>query len=452
LTSIWGGVVSVAAVATFVAVLVHGLAIVVLMAAIVGITVAVAIIVAPGRLRWKLSAGVAAVVIIAAAAFGVTRTGHHTSAASPGSSATARPGAGKSAPPHAAAAATPAPCATGTGATAQAPFATLSGPDGDPVVTVAFSPGGQLAVGSLNATYPSGSYPINHGGGLALWDVACVGVATYHPTLVPDAGTKGVVEAMFSPSGKYLAVADGNDTTYLWDVSDQTPEPVAEYDDPGQSMDLAGVAFGPGNTVFTADVGGDAYEWQIPATGSAATQPVAGPVATFPGQCGDALDGIAVSPDGRTLAIACYNGNIDVWDIAARTSFTLTDPGSSGVVAVAFGGHDDSILASGDNNGHTYLWNLTSQRLLGPLLATSTAQEVKMMAFNPDGTILLTADAQGYVYAWSVGDRTLLATLRPADGKSVFSVAFSSSGTSFAAGDYGGEASVWNTSSLNLAR
>jgi WD40 repeat protein len=347
---------------------------------------------------------------------------------------------------------TSSPCANGTGGTpatgvtAQAPFAALTGPDGDPVYSVAFSPDGQrLAVGSLNTTFPADGYPVNHGGGLALWDLACINVVGYRPTSVPDPGTKGVVQAVFSPDGKLLAVADGNDTTYVWNVSAQPPAQVAMFTDPGPRADLASVAFGTGNTVFTADVSGDAYEWRIPAAGSAA----AGPVATFPGQCGDALDAMAISPDGRRLAIACYNGNIDVWNIAARTSITLTDPDSQGTIAVAFGGHDDSILASGDNNGHTYLWDLNSQRLLGPLQAAGVTQEVKMMVFNPAGTILLTADGGGHVYAWNVPARTLLATLTPADGKSVFSVAFSSSGAAFAAGDYGGEASVWNTSSLN---
>ncbi len=149
------------------------------------------------------------------------------------------------------------------------------------------------------------------------------------------------------------------------------------------------------------------------------------------------------------LAIACYNGNVDVWNIAAHTSFTLTDPDSMGAVTVAFGGHDGSLLASGDNNGQTYLWNLASRQLLGSLKAGDIAQAVKMVVFNLAGTILLTADAHGYIYAWSAATRTLLDTITPADGKPVLSVAFSSSGATFAAGDYGGEAGIWYAGSLN---
>jgi len=314
------------------------------------------------------------------------------------------------------------------------------------VSSVAFSPNGQrLAIGSLNATYSTYAFPVNHSGGLVLWNVTCASVAVAdHITTVTDPGTKGVVQAAFSSDGKMLAVADGNDTTYVWNVSGQAPAPVASFPDPAR-VDLAGVVFGPANTVFTADGDGNVYEWQIPAPGSAA----AGPVATFPGRCGDSLDALALSPGGRMLAAACYNGNVDVWNISAHTSFTLTDPDRMGAVTVAFGGHDGSTLASGALNGQTYLWDLASRQLLGSLQAADVDQAVKMVVFNPAGTILLTADAHGYIYAWSVATRTLLDTITPADGEPVLTVAFSSSGATFGAGDYGGEAGIWYAGSLN---
>jgi WD40 repeat protein len=117
------------------------------------------------------------------------------------------------------------------------------------------------------------------------------------------------------------------------------------------------VVFGPGNTLFTGDVGGSAYEWDI------ATHTLTG---------------------------------------------RLLDPSSQGVITLAF---DGSILASGDNNGHTYLWNAASRSLIGSLQAAGVTQQVKTMAFNPAGTILLTGNGNGSVDAWRVATRMLISSL-----------------------------------------
>jgi len=76
---------------------------------------------------------------------------------------------------------------------------------------------------------------------------------------------------------------------------------------------------------------------------------------------GKAVNSVAFSPDGKTLATGDANGSINLWDIATgNTSAIMTDPasGDQGVGAVAFS-PDGQILAVGDTNGTTYLWKVT---------------------------------------------------------------------------------------------
>jgi WD40 repeat protein len=90
---------------------------------------------------------------------------------------------------------------------------------------------------------------------------------------------------------------------------------------------------------------------------------------------------------------------------------TITDPRSYGVDVVAFS-PDGSLLATGDSNGRTYLWNLPSRTLAGTLvnpydpvtslLPGEARTSVLSVAFSPDGKTLATSDTNGHAYLWRV--------------------------------------------------
>jgi WD40 repeat protein len=325
-----------------------------------------------------------------------------------------------------------------------APYATFLTPDHNWVDALAYSPDGKtVAVASINELFSSTGVTYK-GGHTYLWNVTSGAVTRRVFTTLSDPGGKGVVHVVFSPDGKYLAVGDANTTTYVWNVSRRTL--VASVSDPGTDG-VAGIAFGPDDTLLTADSNGAAFQWDIPAAGSAAV--LTTPAATFAGPGGQGLFSIAVSPNRQTMALGSSNGHTYLWDIGTQTmTASLADPASKGVIALAFGGHDGSLLAAGDNNGQTYVWNVATLRLAGPLRAPGVPQSVKAVAFSPAGTILVTGDAYGHVYVWNAAARTQLASLQYPGERSVFDIAFNPSGTTIAVGDTNSRASLWNASWL----
>jgi len=65
----------------------------------------------------------------------------------------------------------------------------------------------------------------------------------------------------FSPNGRYVAVADTDGYTIVWNVA--THQVVASMSDPA-GQNLIGIAFSPdGRTLAVTDTTGDAFIWNM---------------------------------------------------------------------------------------------------------------------------------------------------------------------------------------------
>jgi len=130
---------------------------------------------------------------------------------------------------------------------------------------------------------------------------------------------------------------------------------------------------------------------------------------------------------------------------------TLHDPGGKSVFGVAFG--SDTVLATGDSNHNSYLWNLTTGQLMATL-ADPNSNGVNGLAYNPDSQTWVTADANGPIYLWNASGK-LTATLQNSSiaNSSVRandSVAISPDGGFVAAGNEDGDTYLWDVAAGKL--
>jgi WD40 repeat protein/transcriptional regulator with XRE-family HTH domain len=274
-------------------------------------------------------------------------------------------------------------------------------------------------------------------------------------------GSGSVNSVAFSRDGRTLAsgnteLTSGNSegTVRLWNVADPAhPSPLGQPLPSGPGAGPAAgtaavqsVAFSPtGNTLASSDTAGNLQLWDV------ADRAHPHLLAPIPIPNGAVAVSIAFSPDGRTLASGDIDGTIRLWDVAdpARSGPVGSSMASSTNVfvdSVAFS-PDGRTLASGDSDGTVRLWDVADPahpRQVGPGLPSTAA--VQAVAFSPDGRTLASGDSDGTIRLWDVADPARSGPVGPslASGGAIDSVAFSPDGRMLASGSPDGTISLWD--------
>jgi WD40 repeat protein len=291
---------------------------------------------------------------------------------------------------------------------ARARFGTTDLWHGKMVITVAFSPDGkQLATGGWDNL-------------VRVWEVP-----SGKPLFKLEGHSAAVWRAIFSPDGKQLLSTDQGGGVKLWDL--KTRREVRSFEGHTGGVYKPAWADG-GRTLITPSFDQSIRIWDV-ATGKEKLS-----IAT-----GAEVHGLALSPDGKTLASSDNNGKISFWEPGSGKPIRDWQGHENGIDHLEFS-RDGTMLVSGGWDSKAVVWEAATGKKVRELVGHR--DNVWPVVIAPDGKTIATGSRDGTIRLW---DMMTGKELRVLEGhqKGIPMVAISPDGKLLASASWDGHARIW---------
>jgi WD40 repeat protein/energy-coupling factor transporter ATP-binding protein EcfA2 len=215
----------------------------------------------------------------------------------------------------------------------------------------------------------------------------------------------------------------------------------------GHTSAVKGVAISPnGHTLATGSDDKTVRLWDI----STLHHPLL--LSTLTGHT-NYVPSVAFNPDGRTLATASDDTTTHLWDVSdpRHPSLLSTLRGHTNVVSSTTFSPNGHLLATGSFDHTAHLWDVSDPRHPSSLgMLTGHTSGVNSVIFSPDGHTMATASDDTTTRLWDVSDPGHPSPLGILAGHTggVFSAAFSPDGHTVASGSYDRTARLWDVRDL----
>jgi WD40 repeat protein len=249
-------------------------------------------------------------------------------------------------------------------------------------------------------------------------------------------------QTALSADGRWFATASISGQVILWDLTDSHRPRRLPATLGGLDGDISAVVFARRRPVVAVSGGDKVRLWDL-TTG----RPEAAGQVQRPGK---PVGGMAISPDGRILAVGGYDQTTTLWNID-----DLSEPRLIGKPLSDFTNNVTSVEFSPDGRllavtGHPamMLWNVTDPerpQRLSPIPVGRTSTTTKL-AFSPDGHTVAAARGSD-VALYDVSDVTKPMKELRGTHQSVTEITFSSDGRTLATGGLNPAVTLWDITS-----
>jgi WD40 repeat protein len=243
----------------------------------------------------------------------------------------------------------------------------------------------------------------------------------------------GVISGItFAPDGSFLATSEMSGQTRLHDLQSGRYLDVALGPSTKRIIDID---FNPADASLVVGREDGSIEI-VPPGGKGQRSP--------PLLSGVSLSKVAVSPDGRYMAVGGRNGSLLLWDMRRRDEKPRSFEGLTETVSEIAFDRRGEMMAAGDQRGTIALWRTAlgeqSRRTLGGQHDFVTA-----LAFSPDGHSLVSGGMDKRVVLWDLDDSRTPSKLLPGHAESVTALSFSDNGRQILSVGLEGTLVTWDT-------